>query len=77
MPVMDYVYKQRISLKKKGEKIKDVLTITSKWIWELDVFVCVCIPHVLWDMQIAKKNAFGPRHSFASSYYIILRIINH
>lgn len=42
---MDYVYRQYISLKKKGgkKKIKDVLTITSKWIQEVEVFSCMCV----------------------------------
>lgn len=45
MSVMDYVYRQYISLKKKGgeKKIKDVLTITSKWIQEVEVFSCMCV----------------------------------
>lgn len=46
MSVMDYVYRQRISLKKKEDEIKDVLTITSKWIWEVEEFVRVCVSNV-------------------------------
>lgn len=54
MSVMDYVYGQHISLKKKEKKkIKDVLTITFKWIWEVDVFACV---FVLCGMQIVPQK---------------------
>lgn len=85
MPVMDYVYRQYSSSKKKGgeKKIKDVLTITSKWIQEVQVFVrarvCLHPTYVSSGMKMANKNALHFAHNIINFlyFYKLMRSINH
>lgn len=61
MSVMDYAYRQRISSKKKGKKkkkIKDVPTITSEWIREVDMFAS----HIrfMWSVDMRLVSHYAP-----------------